>query len=97
MANLAMKHLFAGRIGDVKIEVLPKAVALPEGQRAGMLLVITSGDKRIACAQCLGHVLNQTLEEVSARGRRCAHYEKPECLLGLLALRDIHRDAHELH
>src|SRR5262249_24700318 len=30
-ANLAMKHLFAWRIGDVKLEVLPKAVALPEG------------------------------------------------------------------
>src|SRR5207237_1296021 len=43
----------------------------------------------IACAQCLGHVLHQTMEEVAARGRRCAHYEKPECLLGLLSFSDI--------
>src|SRR5215469_13136992 len=50
MANLAMKHLFAWRIGDVKIEVLSKTVTVPEGQRAGMLLVITSGDKGVACA-----------------------------------------------
>src|SRR5579864_7364277 len=89
MANLAMKHLFAWRIGDVKIEVLAKAVALPEGQRAGMLLVITSCDKGIAGAQRLGHVLYQTLEEVAARGRRCAHYEKLECLLGPFLFADI--------
>src|SRR5215470_5658067 len=89
MANLAMKHLFAGCIGDVKLEVLPKAVALPEGQRAGMLLVITSCDKGIAGAQRLRHVLQKTREEVAARGRRRARYDKPECVLGLLSFSDI--------
>src|SRR5215469_6450949 len=91
MANLAMKHLFAGRIGDVKLEVLPEAVALPEGQRAGMLLVITSCDKGIAGAQRLPHVLRQTLEEIAARGRRRALYDKPKCILGLLSSSDVLR------
>src|SRR5262249_9221510 len=90
MANLAMKHLFARRIGDLQLKVLSKPVAIPEGQRAGMLLVITSRHKGIAGTQCLGHVLHETLEEIAARGRRRAHYDKPECFFNPLALGDIY-------
>src|SRR5215471_19222834 len=59
-----------------------------------MLLVITSCDKGIAGAQRLGQVLHQTLEEVAARGRRRARYDKPEGILGLLSSSDVLRQRH---
>src|SRR2546428_699583 len=88
VTDLAIENSHAGRAGDVVLEILSEALALPERARADPVVrpLDTLGDEGVTDAQRRGEVLDQRVEEVAAGRRGRSLDDRAERLFDLTAV-----------
>src|SRR5215469_11072085 len=78
MADLAMQDLLAGCIGDIELEILAEALAIPESQSFRAFLIVAVSDKRKPHAQSIRHVPDKRWKEIAASGRSRSNHNRAE-------------------